>query len=207
MPNWCECAVIVGGEGAEEFLAAVETKETLFEALLPRPTEFDGVFTGGATMADGTRASAWRELKSADDTGRAKLVAVTPEEEAEWVSKYGASNWWDWSIANWGTKWDPSYERDNFTLRFESAWGPPVEFFRTVSSRFPRATFLLAYAEGGMGFWGEALIRDGDVRDDYRGFPAEAFWSDFDEDDDDALPAPTPAVAAHLEKYGLGTGG
>ena len=224
MPNWCECAVIVGGEGAEEFLAAVETKETLFEALLPRPTAFDGVMTGSAKMADGSTATMWRELKSIEPAAdkylpegsgvdqlvrkhTTKLIAVPAQEQAEWLAKYGAKDWYDWSIANWGTKWDVDYERDGNTLRFECAWAPPITFFETVSQRFPNATFAIAYAEGGMGYWGTAMVRNGETRDDYHGYPAEEFWGDYDEDKDDDGPAPSPAVAEHLEKYGLGTGG
>ena len=225
MPNWCECAVIVGGEGAEEFLAAVEAEETLFAALLPRPTAFDGVFTGSAKMADGSTARMWRELKSVEPSTdeylpeggdvdllvrkhrQPKLVAVPAAEQAEWLAKYGAKDWYDWSAANWGTKWDPTYERDGHTLRFETAWSPPVRFFETVSQRFPNATFALAYAEGGMGYWGTTIIRNGETRDDYHGYPEEQFWAEVEDGDEDDNPGVTPEVREHLAKYGLGTGG
>ena len=37
---------------------------------------------------------------------------------------YGANNWYDWSIANWGTKWNAcSPNRYGNTLEFNTAWG------------------------------------------------------------------------------------
>ena len=51
-------------------------------------------------------------------------------------AKYGCANWYDWSVANWGTKWDIDgcsglsiYEDDGeLTLYVDmmTAWSPPI---------------------------------------------------------------------------------
>ena len=42
---------------------------------------------------------------------------------------YGASNWYDWSVANWGTKWNAYYsniDKANNTMEFDTAWSCPL---------------------------------------------------------------------------------
>ena len=49
--------------------------------------------------------------------------------------KYGKNNWYDWSIENWGTKWN-AYETervDDNTIKFETAWSCPVGMYRKLT--------------------------------------------------------------------------
>ena len=56
----------------------------------------------------------------------------------ELVEKYGYSGWYDWSIANWGTKWDLSdvqadrIDPNTVNLTFQTAWAPPVDAYSTI---------------------------------------------------------------------------
>ena len=69
-------------------------------------------------------------------------------------------NWYNWSIENWGTKWDacePNISHnttDYFSVNFESAWGPPLEWMKKVSEDYPLLTFTIEYEEPGMCFGG-----------------------------------------------------
>ena len=48
-----------------------------------------------------------------------------PEER----NKYGKSNWYDWSLFNWGTKWNAYSSHlysDNNTIEFDTAWSCPL---------------------------------------------------------------------------------
>jgi hypothetical protein len=85
------------------------------------------------------------------------------------VAKYGYSNWYDFCVANWGTKWDvgadgqPAIDNDTNTLclNFDSAWAPPtVAYEQLVEMGFK---ILAYYYEPGMCFCGK--WEDGD--DDY----------------------------------------
>ena len=89
----------------------------------------------------------------------------------------GASNWYDWRVNNWGTKWDvdgedsfytnelkdfdtleDGTERSVLTLAFDTAWSPPEGIFEELS----RQGFGIKayYYEPGMDFAGR--WEDGD---------------------------------------------
>lgn len=209
MPNWCENTVIVTGPGADDFLSKYpegdskvgpESATWLFEQYLPRPPEFEGMYTGLTRLPDGTAVSAWR------DGPDGQAVPVTNEEILVLIEKYGTSDWHGWSVRTWGTKWDTHYRREGNQLWFETAWSPPVEFFQTVSEWFPTALFELAYAEQGMGLIGVVVIQDGAIISD-TGEGSLNFYEEPRESEDDRDWEFTPVVGAHLEKYGLGPGG
>jgi hypothetical protein len=50
------------------------------------------------------------------------------------IQTYGYKDWYDWNIANWGTKWDVYADTDSvkltdtggITFTFDSAWSPPI---------------------------------------------------------------------------------
>lgn len=54
--------------------------------------------------------------------------------------KYGANNWYDWSISNWGTKWnayEPELYTDGDTITFYTAWSAPHPVLAELSRQFP----------------------------------------------------------------------
>ena len=69
-------------------------------------------------------------------------------------------DWYNWSIANWGTKWDacePNINHndiDYFAVSFESAWSPPIAWIDNIMQDFPDLSFTLEYEEPGMCFGG-----------------------------------------------------
>lgn len=114
------------------------------------------------------------------------------EEEAEVqkhnIEKYGHKDWYDWCIANWGTKWgdyDTTIEDDRFMedysdddsviieMSFDSAWSPPIPAFAKISQDFSELTFELRYYEGGMGFEGITRLCDGNISELYY---SEDYW-------------------------------
>jgi len=78
--------------------------------------------------------------------------------------KFGNRNWYDWSIKNWGTKWELdlqslSYETEGDYVYFKgialSAWSPPVQAF--INSG---VEFSIYYCETGMNYFGYADVHD-----------------------------------------------
>ena len=75
-------------------------------------------------------------------------------------------DWWNWRVANWGTKWDIGGEdcdstridKNTITFHFDSAWSPPLEALEG-SEGFD---YEIQYYEPGMNFVGEAH-REGDT--------------------------------------------
>lgn len=75
--------------------------------------------------------------------------------------KYGYEHWYDWQVANWGTKWDArveDFDDDNpedVMIYFDTAWSPPIEFLRWFSEQHPDVSFEMEYDEEGMSFEGK----------------------------------------------------
>lgn len=75
------------------------------------------------------------------------------------IEKYGASDWYSWSVNNWGTKWDtsaadcnPYEDGKGVDMYFETAWSPPIAFFDAMVAQGFRVNS--SYTEEGMGFAG-----------------------------------------------------
>ena len=85
--------------------------------------------------------------------------------------KYGADNWYDWSIKNWGCKWDASESEFNpggdIDVTFETPWGPPIQFLEKLSLEFPSLDFELQFADEFFSQYplGEVIVRDGATSD------------------------------------------
>tara|TARA_R100000808_G_C2131487_1_gene140623 strand:+ start:123 stop:848 length:726 start_codon:yes stop_codon:yes gene_type:complete len=83
--------------------------------------------------------------------------------------KYGHRDWYNWSIDNWGTKWDAcegsidSEGKYELNFSFDTAWSPPTNWLQKVTERYPSLKFTLEYTEEGMGFEGKAFARDGQL--------------------------------------------
>lgn len=95
----------------------------------------------------------------------------TEKDRKALIKKYGTDNWYDWNIANWGTKWDCSssecgYQTDEktyFSVHFDSAWSPPSNWFYKVAQMYPKLNFKLSYYECGCWFAGVMYSQNGEV--------------------------------------------
>ena len=156
MPNWCSNHITVRGSNQAEIqrLAKALGEGKFCNAVIPCPEDLQ--ITAG-----------W-------------LGKDTPEQlelerrEAENIKKYGYKNWYDFQVANWGTKWDvdcSDVEVDEdglgFSGGFESAWAPPIRIAEALVEQGYEVT--LYYYEPGMGFCGK--FEDG--VDDYYEYSGE----------------------------------
>jgi len=62
----------------------------------------------------------------------------------------GFSDWYEWSYANWGVKWDASNLKikelsdfNTIVFSFNSPWGTPTKFVEELSKMYPHAIFEL----------------------------------------------------------------
>jgi len=61
----------------------------------------------------------------------------------------GYTTWYEWNIANWGTKWN-AYEtekKDEDTISFDTAWSMPEPVMLKLSEMFPEIEFEHWYAD------------------------------------------------------------
>ena len=86
---------------------------------------------------------------------------IGPQEKEQ----YGKNNWYDWSIENWGTKWN-SYdtERDGNSFSFYTAWAPCHPVIRALAKKYPDARFEYWYEEPGWGFCGHEIYEHGQAQ-------------------------------------------
>jgi hypothetical protein len=153
MPNWCMNTLdITGPRERINNLAEAFAKGELLEFIRPVPAP---LMNNDTSSFGGIDAEAKDEL-------RARLR-----------DEYGYTGWYEWRLANWGTKWDvggpEAYcqvtELPNglahMSAEFESAWTPPLEVYEWLVAE--RLQVKAYYFEPGCGFAG----RYEDGVDDY----------------------------------------
>ena len=82
----------------------------------------------------------------------------------------GFTNWYDWSVSRWGTKWDIDLEGIEYTDNgdgtatisgyFDSAWSPPIEAYNRFLEANEDCGITASYYECGCDFAG--LYDNGD---------------------------------------------
>lgn len=89
---------------------------------------------------------------------------------SEEIEKYGAENcWYDWSIKNWGTKWNSygynEHTAENFdgsSIKFLTAWSSVSDLMKKLSSMFPDICFDYKWADEDFGYnTGKAEFKGG----------------------------------------------
>ena len=90
------------------------------------------------------------------------------------IQKYGAPTWYEWSITNWGTKWN-AYGYQEGTdysacdeLTFQTAWSAPHPILRKLSEMFPEIVFKHRWADEDIGMnCGERCYLGGEIIDEF----------------------------------------
>ena len=165
MPNWCYNSLCVSGN--KEILADFVSK-TLVPRNMSSEEEYDeshrftfNILHPLPLALEGT-TSPLRKLEGEDDTQYKKRMA-------ENVRLYGAEDWYRWHIDNWGTKWDASstcveeLDDNNFDLKFNTAWSPPIDWFEKVIPMYPQLEFDLIFDEESQDYCGRMTGKDGEI--------------------------------------------
>jgi hypothetical protein len=182
MPNWCSCDLeILGPQASIDKIrsickAAHDAEDpTALDLcnLFPCPPELNNVRSGGTTSKDGVYLTNWYDTPD----------GPVPVDEESLRARFGASNWYDWCLSNWGTKWDfslsegpvddpalfPGPDDAYLSGTFDTAWAPPIAFLEKVAADFPECSFALRYFECGMAFQGLVIFKDGSESVNYEG--------------------------------------
>ena len=154
MPNWCNNTLRITSKDKtviDKIRKGVYNDSKLFALFYPIPEELN--YT------------------------KSNPPSKTDEEIQALKEKYGATDWYDWSITNWGCKWDAcdidiqEDEQDYLFLSFSTPWAPPMDFYKNLANDY-KVEIYASYTEEGMEFCGkfETLVKDGEVyiSEDYR---------------------------------------
>ena len=149
MPNWCNNSVEIYHDDPKmiERVRTAFNGEGLLQEFIPVPEDLRNIVAGSVPVEQ----EAEHKLK----------------EEFNRIT-YGYTNWYDFCVNEWGTKWDIGADGNpaqdipgGLMLGFDSAWAPPVGAYEKLMAMGFRITAM--YYESGMAFAG--IWDNGD--DDY----------------------------------------
>ena len=170
MPNWCSNEVTVYANSREDLVRLltmavkpVEGDDDSDDSVDKSPFRMESIHTTPRELMDNNKPTGGDQLQNA--------IAGNTD--------YKYDNWYDWRVANWGTKWDmdnvqldePEYsgeeegKRWSFDLSYQTAWSPNIEFWKYVCNMGPFIVEM-RYIEEGMGYIGETTVERNNV-DDY----------------------------------------
>ena len=176
MPNHCNNRLGITGptEDIEKFIALVknngDNKEddeyNLFESLIPMPKELEGTTSpskGNVDLIDKYGYDNWYD----------------------WCNANWGTKWGDYSLTTSGISHkkkyaystlengETDYENPVVTLsgessihfEYDTAWGPGCdELANGIVNRFPKLSGFISYEEPGMGFAGQLIFAEGEIK-------------------------------------------
>lgn len=187
MPNWCDNNIVISGdaENISKFKQWIDDGKNFLSKINPTPKPLTETVAGF----------------SGDPEEQKKIE----EQSAANLKEYGARNWYDWNINNWGTKWDVDAEFDDYgttdnevIIRFQSAWSPPQRAISALAGKFNDLSIRHAYFEEGMCFVGvdkyekgeisEEIYNEDSQSDEWKELARDEFgWEPWPDDEDEML--------------------
>ena len=160
MPNWCANRVAVWSndeEAMKKFKEGVKLygegkliQWFSFHAILPMPEELRNV-QSPVTIATEEQQEEYTKKHNRP------CPYITQEESNRLDGLYDNNNWYDWSIENWGVKWDcgdveitEEFGDTEITYTFDTPWGPPQEIYDLLVTKFPEIHISWFWDEPGM---------------------------------------------------------
>lgn len=161
MPDWCVNDLSVGGppDSVTAFCSRVagfpqSTGENLLRGALAG--------TASTPLIESLRLQVnnWLvanfDFQNTHPTPPELLEASAPfrgdgAERERLVSLYGAADWYDWQVGNWGVKWGPRNVSTHATasdvhVSFWTPWGPPLVWADKVAREHPGLDLLLEWS-------------------------------------------------------------
>ena len=101
------------------------------------------------------------------------MGGINPDTRA----KYGKNNWLDWSVANWGTKWnafrfDDDDQYSDSQITFVTANNAPAPIMQKLSEMYPDITMRHQWADDNVGYnCGDRVYKAGSVIEEFKPEP------------------------------------
>ena len=183
MPNHTTNKLIIKGtnEEIQNFIDYVKSdKQALdFDVIKPMSEEIRNTTSPSKIQTREEIDEQWRDyymrVKSGkshpeeDKVNRPFGIGITQEYSDYLTEKYGADNWYDWCVENWGTKWN-CYDLSEWTvsegraeIMFYTAWSPPMPITTFLSNKFNNMEIELLYSDEGGGFVGKVIYEKYDI--------------------------------------------
>lgn len=180
MPNWCDNSIRIVGptNDLQRFMQATaytpeddsdSSNARLLTRLVPMPAILEG--TTAPTPESPEPHPNWIKWLADGEITQERYDEMCAGQKDRYENGQAAkaatgfSDWWEWQIKNWGTKWGDSSTRlvlhnDEITGTFVSPWGPPVEGLVAISNLYPTLSFRVMWREEG-GSYGHFMLAHG----------------------------------------------
>ena len=157
MPNWTVNTIRALGtpQDLRAFLEALKWEDKVFDfnRIIPMPELLEHT----AKDLLGQRVKSRYVIDTTVDGPLEKNIRPFTEDEEAVLKSIGHSNWYDWSVEHWGTKWNACYSEIDETgsasgyveIRFETAWAAPVPVFQRMFELFPQISFVCVWKHEG----------------------------------------------------------
>ena len=144
MPNW----VNVKLSAHEDVIKAItdDKREVNFELIMPIPPDLKDYWTG-STVSLQEQAKDIVENKWEYGNGQHQ-IPMTEKDKERFRELYGASDWYDWCVKNWGCKWNAQTSYCNSDeVGFETPWEEPYNWIHHLSFKFPKHVITVEWEE------------------------------------------------------------
>jgi len=149
MPNYCSNDLLI--QGNKEQIEQLKNQLITLDDMGYEQIKFENVFPTPEALVNVTCPP--------------RAEGGETEEEFELRQKtnkelYGATDWYNWRIQNWGTKWDAcgthisNYSDNELSICFDTAWSPPIGVLQKMGELYPELEITCYYIEEGVGFCG-----------------------------------------------------
>jgi hypothetical protein len=153
--------VEIKGEGEDSFID--------FDKIVPMPKELKGTTSPPRIVSQAEYDKETARINNGELTEIEKQFglsrSITEKISVDLTNQFGSNNWYDWSIAKWGTKWNAySQHINDNVIEFDTAWSTPFDVMVALSKKYHDATFKVEYADEDIGSnTGWYVLQNGEV--------------------------------------------
>lgn len=164
-----------------------------FDTFAPMPTELIGTSPMQEVLPNKKYEETMIDIRGKMDMGlihEHEVLPISLDTHKKLIHNYGYSNWYDWAMNHWGTKWGP-YESGKLSdneFSFYTVNATPHVAMVKMSMKYPKIEFRVRYADEDMGYnVGEYSLLNGETINTnvYREFNTESFLMAYNMFDDD----------------------
>ena len=147
MPNW----VNVKLSAHPDVINAITCdkcgeKDVDFELIMPIPPDLKDYWTGSTVSLE---EQAKEIIKCKLEYGNQQhLIPMTEKDKERFRELYGAGDWYDWCVQNWGCKWNAQTDYCNSDeVGFQTPWEEPYNWIHHLSLKFPKHVITVDWEE------------------------------------------------------------
>lgn len=147
MPNW----VNVKLSAHQDVINAITCdkcgeKDVDFELIMPIPPDLKDYWTGSTVSL---QEQAKEIIKCKLEYGNQQhLIPMTEKDKERFRELYGAGDWYDWCVKNWGCKWNAQTTFcETEEVGFETPWEEPYNWIHHLSLKFPNHKIWVEWEE------------------------------------------------------------